>query len=164
MSALALAASVVITLGAAGCAALLVVPAPLKRLAFLALVVDEKTWVVAGAAILAAALARGSREPAWISAQLVLTIAIVGVSLIPVVRARSLAAKRHVTLDVPRWLAAPLDVGVARPDETIVYATADGHPLALDVYRPDVASGAGARVPAGIVIHGGAWAADRTGG
>jgi acetyl esterase/lipase len=160
MRALALGASVLVTLAAAFGAALLVVPAPLKRLAFLAVVVDEKTWILVGAALLGAGLARGAQARPWSVAQLVLTIAIVALACVPVAQAFSLAAKRHVALDFPRWLAAPLDVGAARPDQTLVYATVDGHPLALDVYRP---IGAAARVPAVVVIHGGGWSADDKG-
>src|SRR5258708_39727872 len=111
MGGLALVLSVVVTLVAAGCAALLVVPAPVKRLAFLALVVDEKTWVVAGAALLAVVLARASGSRTWIVAQLVLTVAIVGLSIVPIAQAMSLAAKRQVALDLRRWIGAPLDVG-----------------------------------------------------
>ncbi len=160
MRALALVASIAVTLVAAACATLLVVPAPTKPLAFLSLVVDEKTWVLVGAALVAAGLARAAQARPWIVAQAILTFVIVALACIPVAQAISLAARRHVALDFPRWLAAPLDVGAARPAQTIVYATIEGQPLALDVYRPP---GAGARVPAVVVIHGGGWSADDKG-
>jgi acetyl esterase/lipase len=160
MRALALVASILLTVVAAGCAALLVVPAPTKPLAFLSLVVDEKTWVLVILALVATGLARGAQARPWSVAQAILTVAIVALACIPVAQAISLAARRHVALEFPRWLAAPLDVGAARPDQTLVYATIDGHPLALDVYRP---TGAGTRVPAVVVIHGGGWSADDKG-
>ncbi|MDB4981529.1 MAG: alpha/beta hydrolase [Myxococcales bacterium] len=162
MRVLALAASIVVTLAAAGCAALLVVPAPTKPLAFLSLVVDEKTWVLVGAALVAAGLARAGRARPWSVAQAILTAVIVALACVPVAQAVSLAARRRVSFEFSRWLAAPLDVGAARPAQTIVYATVDGRPLALDVYRP-VEPVAGARVPAVVVIHGGGWSADDKG-
>jgi acetyl esterase/lipase len=158
--ALVLATSVLLTLVAALCAALVVVPAPVKRLAFLAVVVDEKTFILVGAALVAAALARAGGSRPWIAAQLVLTLAIAGLALVPPAQAATLAARRHVALDLPRWLAAPVDVGAPRPSQTLVYATVDGRPLALDVYRP---AGRTGPVPAVVVVHGGGWSADDKG-
>ncbi|HVZ71534.1 MAG TPA: alpha/beta hydrolase [Polyangia bacterium] len=156
MRGLALGVSVVLTLAAAGLAALLVVPAPRQWVAFLAIAVDEKTYVIAGAAILGTILARASGAGAWFTAQLLLTIAIVGLCALPIFQATSLASRRHVELDFARWLKAPVDIGDAHPSQTLTYATVDGHSLALDVYKPSTAD---ARVPAVVVIHGGGWTA-----
>jgi acetyl esterase/lipase len=157
--------SIVLTVAAAACAALVVVPAPLKGLAFLAILVDEKTFVVAGAALLAAALAGLSRCRPWIVVQTALALVIIGVSALPPVRALRLATQRKVTLDLPRYLRASVDDGAPHPARTVVYATVDGQPLALDVYLPTTQSTRrAAGFPAVIVVHGGGWSADDKGG
>jgi acetyl esterase/lipase len=61
----------------------------------------------------------------------------------------------------------PRGVGTgARPDETRVYATIDGHDLNLDIYRPAAPSGAtalGVPAPVAVHSHGGGWIrGDRT--
>jgi acetyl esterase/lipase len=156
--------SILVTLAAAALAALVVVPPPTTQLALLAIFVDEKTFVLIGAALLAAALARLSGSRRWIVAQAALAVAIVGVSLVPPVDALRLAARHDVALDFGRYLTAPIDDAPARPSQTLVYATVDGQPLALDVYRPGGPAAPGARAPAVIVVHGGGWSADDKGG
>jgi acetyl esterase/lipase len=52
---------------------------------------------------------------------------------------------------------------VTLASQTITYAIVDGHPLALDVYKPGPATQATGKVPAVIVIHGGGWSADDKG-
>lgn len=153
--------SIVLTLAAAAGAALILLPAPVQALAFLAIVVGEKTFVLVGAALLGAALARVSGTRWWIVLQRVLALATIVVAVIPPAQALRLAVGRHVALDFPRYLSAPVDTGAPHPSQTLDFATVDGRTLALDVYRPTPATG---RVPAVIVIHGGGWSADDKGG
>lgn len=162
MRALARWVSILLTTAAALAAALVVVPPPSKRIAFLAIFVDEKTFVLIGAVLVAAALARAGGARPWIVAQAALAIAIVAVSLVPPAQALRLAVSRHVAIDLGRYFTAPVDDGAAHPSQTLVYANVDGQALALDVYRPTAP--AGARAPAVIVVHGGGWSADDKGG
>jgi acetyl esterase/lipase len=147
--------SVLVTVAAAAAAALTVLPAPNQPLALLALIVDEKTFAVAAAALLGLVLARLGGARRWLIVQGLLTLAILVVSAVPPAQAMKLAAERHVALDFPRYLAAPVDNAPARPSRTVTYATVDGRALALDVYLPT----ARGRVPAVIVVHGGGWSA-----
>jgi acetyl esterase/lipase len=163
VSALARWISIVLTVAAAACASLVLVRAPVQRLAFLAVFVDEKTFVLAGAALVAALLALWSGSRPWIVIQGLAAIAIVVVAAIPPAQALQLAARDHVALDFPRYFTARVDDRPSHPAQTIVYATVDGHPLSLDVYRPGGAVPAGGRVPAVIVVHGGGWSADDKG-
>jgi acetyl esterase/lipase len=153
--------SILLTFAAAACAALVLLPAPVKRVAFLAILVDEKTYLLIAAALLGALLARVSRSRAWIALQLVLAVGITGVALLPPGQAIRLATQRHLPLDFPRYIQARVDQGPPRPSKTLVYATADGQALAVDVYRPGPA--AAAKAPAVIVVHGGGWSADDKG-
>ena len=75
--------SLLLTLAPAACAVLVLLPAPVKRVAFLAIVVDEKTYFLIAAALLGALLARVSQSRAWIVLQLVLAVGITGVALLP---------------------------------------------------------------------------------
>jgi acetyl esterase/lipase len=89
----------------------------------------------------------------------------VAVSLIPVAEARKAAAAEGAPLSLPEYFAAPASAAERSP-ETVTYARPGGEELKLDVWRPpggDVAgeSGATARRPAVIVVHGGGW---RSGG
>jgi acetyl esterase/lipase len=163
VSALARWISIVLTVAAAACASLVLVRAPVQRLAFLAVFVDEKTFVLAGAALVAALLALWSGSRPWIVIQGLAAIAIVVVAAIPPAQALQLAARDHVALDFPRYFTARVDDRPSHPAQTIVYTTVDGHPLSLDVYRPGGAVPAGGRVPAVIVVHGGGWSAGERG-
>lgn len=164
MRALALWLSILITLAAGACAALVLAPAPVKRVAFLAILVDEKTFFLIGAALVGMLLARWSQARPWIVLQLLLAVGITGVALIPPVQALRLAVQRHLALDFPRYFKARVDQGTPRPTRTLVYATVEGgQPLSLDVYRPGPATPATAKVPAVIVVHGGGWSADDKG-
>ena len=151
--------SFVLTLAAALAALLIVAPAPVQKLAFLAIVVDEKSYLILIATVIGGLLAWAGAPPdRWAPAavSLLLGAFAFGVALIPPVQALRLARERHVSLQLGRYLTAPIDVRPARPDQTLVYATVDGRPLSLDVYRPPHAMGA---VPAVIVLHGGGWSA-----
>ncbi|HSZ82529.1 MAG TPA: alpha/beta hydrolase [Polyangia bacterium] len=160
MRALARSVSILLTTAAALAAALVVVPPPTKQLAFLAIFVDEKTFLLIGAALVAAALARAGGSRRWMGAQAALALAIVAVSLVPPAQGLALALKRHAAIDPGRYLTAPVDDGAAHPSQTLVYANVDGQALSLDVYRP---APAGPRAPAVIVVHGGGWSADDKG-
>lgn len=153
----ALIASLTLTLVAAAAAVLMMSPAPTQRFAFLAMVLDEKTFGVVVAALFGGALGgasirRGHRILPAIS--LVLAAFALGVALIPPVQAVRLAREQRVSLDLGRYLRGRIDLGPARPHQTLVYATVEGRPLALDVYRPPSVA---APLPAVIVIHGGGW-------
>jgi acetyl esterase/lipase len=152
--------SILVTLVAASAAALIVLPPPHKQLALLTVVVHEKPFWLIGAALLGTLLARFSQAGGWIPLQGLLTLATIGLSIIPPVQGIRMAARTHVPLDFPRYLKAPIDWESARPAQTLVYATVDGHPLLLDVYRPTAPT---KRVPAVIVVHGGGWSADDKG-
>jgi acetyl esterase/lipase len=147
--------SIVVTVAAAALAALVVLPAPTQPLTFLAVFVDEKTFLLVGAALAGAGLARLGEARRWIPAQALLAIAIVVVAVIPPAQSIRLAAQRHAALDLARYLASSPDTAPARPSATLAYATVEGRALALDVYRP-AATG---RVPAIVVVHGGGWSA-----
>jgi acetyl esterase/lipase len=153
--------SVVLTVVAGGVAALGVLPPPTQLAFQLKVFFHEKTPLLVAALVVAALLARLAGGRGWIVAQGVLAIAIVAVALVPASQAIRLAVRDHVALDFGRYLRAPIDDGPPRGAETVVYATVDGTPLALDVYRP--AAAPGARVPAGVpailVLHEGGWSA-----
>ncbi|HVU52878.1 MAG TPA: alpha/beta hydrolase [Polyangia bacterium] len=155
MRALARWLSIVLTVGAAALAALVVLPAPTQPLAFLAVLVDEKTPALALAAFAGLVLSRYGGSRRWMVAQAFFTGAIAIVAAIPLVQAGRLASERHAPLDLGRYLTAWPDTAPARPASTVKYATVDGVALALDVYRPAVAG----RVPAIVVVHGGGWSA-----
>jgi acetyl esterase/lipase len=152
--ALARVLSIALTVIAAACAALIVVPAPVKALAFFAIVVDEKAFLLVLAALVGAGLARVAGSPRWTILQGLLALATIVVAALPPTQAIRLAVQRHVALDLPRYLSASIDTGAPHPSQTVVYATVEGRPLSLDVYKPAAASG---RVPAVIILHGGGW-------
>jgi acetyl esterase/lipase len=158
MRAPALIVSFVLTSAAALAALLLVAPSPSQKLAFLAIVVDEKSFLVIAAALAGALLAWAAAGPdRWIApaASMVLAAFAFGVGMIPPIQGVLLARQRHVVVDFSRYLRGSFDIRRARPHQTLVYATVEGRPLALDVYRPPAST---APVPAVIVIHGGGWA------
>jgi acetyl esterase/lipase len=150
--------SMILTLLAALAAALIVAPAPQKQLAFLAIVVDEKAFLVMATAIAGSLLAWVAYGPSNRVApviSLVFAALAFGVALIPPVQAIQLAHDRNVPLDLWRYFTAPIDIDPPHPDQTLSYATVDGQTLSLDVYRPP--AGWTGPVPAVIVIHGGGW-------
>jgi acetyl esterase/lipase len=157
MRAPALILSLLLSILAALAAVVMVAPALNQKMAFLAVGLDEKAFVVIAAAIVGAVLAWGCVRPGrWAVpvASMGLAAFAAGVSTIPLVQAVRLAREQHVSLDWRRYLTAPIDLRRARPQQTLVYATVEGQPLSLDVYRPPATA---APVPAVIVIHGGGW-------
>ena len=153
--------ALVIAVAAAVAAALIVLPALGMKMALAAIVASELSALIAAGAIIALPLAffgftRGRRAPSAIA--VVLAVAAVGASLLPLAQARSLAKARGVRLDFRRYLQARIDSqGPGRPDQTVTYATVNGTPLALDVYQPRERPAKPGRPI--VVIHGGFWSA-----
>lgn len=160
MRGLALGLALLLTVVAAAIALLIVVPSPNQQAALLAIAADEKGFVIVAVAVAGAALAWAGRDaagPLWVGLAWMLAAVAVTLALLPPVQARRLANRRGVDLAWGRYLGAPFDIAPARPHQTVVYARPDGQPLALDVYRPQVAPTT--PVPAVIVVHGGGWSA-----
>jgi acetyl esterase/lipase len=157
--------ALVIATAAALAAALIVLPAVSLKMALVAIVASEKSALIAAAAVVALPLAffgftRGRRAPAALA--VVLAVAAVGLCILPLAQARSLARTRGVSLDFRRYLRAPIDSqGPGHPNQTINHATVNGTPLALDVYLPRERPRTPGR--AVLVIHGGFWAAGQKG-
>ena len=157
--------ALVIASVAALAAALIVLPSVSMKMAQAAIVASEKSALIAAAAVAALPLAffgftRGRRAPSALA--VVLSVAAVGMCILPLTQARSLARTRGVSLDIRRYLRAPIDrEGPGHPSQTVNHATVNGTPLALDVYLPR----ARPRTPgrAVLVIHGGFWAAGEKG-
>ena len=151
--------SLLVTLAAALTALVVVAPAPRRWVAFLAVVVCEKSFLVALAAVAGLVgtwwFSRG-RSQNWRWLALLFAAPAVLISFYPFAQAAWLSASRDVNVDLGRFLLSRIDTGPAAPDQTLTYATAGGQPLALDVYRPPSAK-PGQPVPAVIVVHGGGW-------
>jgi acetyl esterase/lipase len=154
-----------IATAAAIAAALIVLPALHMKMALLAIVASEKSALIAVAAVVSLPLAffgftRGRRMPSAIA--VVLAVAAVGMCILPLAQARSLAKARGVSLDIGRYLKAPIDTtGPGRPDQTVNHATVNGTALGLDVYLPHWRPATPGR--AVLVIHGGFWSAGEKG-
>jgi acetyl esterase/lipase len=144
--------------GAAAVAALVVVlPAPTKSVAFAAIVVGEKTFLVVVAALLGGLLAylnTGPGHRVGPGVALVLATFAAGIGLLLPAQAVLLAHEREVRLDLMRYLTAPIDIGKPHPARTVPFGSVEGKPLAMDVYPPARTDGP---APAVIVIHGGGW-------
>jgi acetyl esterase/lipase len=157
--------ALVVAVAAAIAAGLIVMPALNMKMALLAIVASEKSALIAAAAVVSLPLAffgftRGRRMPSAVA--VVLAVAAVGMCILPLAQARSLAKARGVSLDFGRYLKAPIDSqGRGRPSQTVSHATVNGTPLALDVYLPRVRPTTPGR--AVLVIHGGFWSAGEKG-
>src|SRR5436190_15339942 len=157
--------ALVIAAAAAVAAALIVLPAPSHNLALFAIAASEKSALITAAALLALPPAffgftRGRRAPSAIA--VVLAVAAIGMSILPLAQARGLAKARGVPLDMRRYLQGPFDSqGPGHPDRTVNHATVNGTPLALDVYLPRQRPTRPGRPV--LVIHGGFWAAGQKG-
>jgi acetyl esterase/lipase len=159
MRALALGLSVILTLAAAAATAVVLVHAPIQPVAFAAVAVDEKWWILAATALFATALARAADSTRWWLLSFLVTCGITGVGAVISGRALQLAQARHVSFEYARWLLSPVDLAPPAPSQTLTYATVDGRKLALDVYKPRPPRRSGPRVPAVVVVHGGGWSA-----
>jgi acetyl esterase/lipase len=157
--------ALVIAIAAALAAALIIVPAVSMKMALLAIVASERSALIAGAAVIALPLAffgftRGRRAPAALA--VVLAVGAVGVCILPLAQAHSLAKARGVSLDIGRYLHARIDSeGPGKPNQTVNHATVNGTPLGLDVYLPRARPATPGR--AVLVVHGGFWAAGQKG-
>jgi len=157
--------ALVIAVAAALAGALIVVPALGVKMALVAMVASERSGLIAAAAVIALPLAffgftRGRRAPSALA--VVLAVAAIGISLMPLAQARSLAKARGVSLDMRRYLQAKIDSeGPGHPNQTVTHATVNGTPLALDVYLPRARPTTPGRPV--LVIHGGFWAAGQKG-
>ena len=90
--------ALLIAVSAAAAAALIVVPAPTHRLALVAIAASEKSVLIAAVAVVALPLAflgsrRGRRLPAAVA--VVLAVAAIVTSALPIVQARRLAGARR---------------------------------------------------------------------
>ena len=104
--------ALVIAVVAALAGALIVVPALGLKMALVAMVASERSGLIAAAAVVALPLAffgftRGRRAPSALA--VVLAVAAIGISLLPLAQARSLAKARGVSLDMRRYLRAKID-------------------------------------------------------
>ena len=157
--------ALVIATAAAIAAALIVFPSVSMKMALAAIVASEKSALIAAAAVVALPLAffgftRGRRMPSMVA--VLLAVAAVGMCILPLAQARSLAKARGVSLDMRRYLQAKIDSeGPGHPSQTVNHATVNGTPLALDVYLPRERPRTPGR--ALLVIHGGFWAAGEKG-
>jgi acetyl esterase/lipase len=157
---------VLLAAGAAGLSALIVLPAPSKMLALVAIVASERSAFLIAAAVGALGIALvlrgiGSSFVAYFTG--LLAICAIALALIPLVQARQLASARGVPLDFRRYLHARTDTeGPGQPDRTVPYATVDGgRVLSLDVYLPSPRPATPSRPL--LVVHGGFWAAGQRG-
>src|SRR5678809_151511 len=104
--------ALVVVVAAAIAAGLIVMPALNMKMALLAIVASEKSALIAAAAVLSLPLAffgftRGRRMPSAVA--VVLAVAAVGMCILPLAQARSLAKARGVSLDMRRYLQARSD-------------------------------------------------------
>lgn len=90
-------------------------------------------------------------------------LAAVSLGAIPAVQAMRVAAAEGMRLSLGRVLLGPGALPAVEERRDIVYATVDGTPLRLDLYRP-ASNTSGAALPALIVIHGGGWDSGTKGG
>jgi acetyl esterase/lipase len=146
-----------LTAAAAVIASLVVLPPPTKLASYLAIFFDENTLILVTGVVAAAVLARLSGARRWLVPQAALGVVIVAVALVPPISSLRIARRNHASIDLLRYLRAPVDDGPPSGIETVVYATVDGRPLAMDVYRPTTLAGSEARHPAIIVLHEGGW-------
>jgi acetyl esterase/lipase len=150
---------------AAIAAALIVLPSLHAKMALAAIVASERSALIAAAAVVSLPLAffgftRGRRAPSALA--VVLAVAAVGMCILPLAQARSLAKARGVSLDIGRYLQARVDTeGPGHPSKTVNHATVNGTPLALDVYLPRARPSKPGR--AVLVVHGGFWSAGQSG-
>lgn len=154
-----------IAAAAAIAAALIVLPALHMKMALAAIAASEKSALIAAAAVVSLPLAffgftQGRRMPSTVA--VILAVAAIGMCILPLAQARSLAKARGVSLDIGRYLRAPIDtMGPGRPNQTVNHATVNGTPLGMDVYLPRTRPATPGR--AVLVIHGGFWSAGEKG-
>jgi acetyl esterase/lipase len=161
--------AVLLAAAAATVAALIIVPAPSTALARAAIVVSEKSFIVAGVALVALVMALGllligkepgSRTVPGIAA--LLSVATIGITLFPLLSADRVADAHSLSLDFGRYVRARIDSeGPGHPDRTVRYATMAGNRImAVDVYLPRERLAPSRPI---LVVHGGFWSAGQRG-
>jgi len=159
LSRLALMAGLVLAVAAAAAATLIVIPAPSTTLAEAAIAASEKSYLIIGAAVVAAVLALigsgpGVRGLATMTVLIALAAIVLGLG--PPAQALRLAGERRVDLDFGRHFTSHLDsTEPVKTQRTVTYATIDGHKLDMDVYLAH--GGPSGPGPAVILLHGGGW-------
>jgi acetyl esterase/lipase len=139
-------------------ALLIFVPAPLLLIWMAGLVAKEWSFWLIVAALAGAimALRGGTRTAAARIATIPLLLITMLLALAPMLAAYRSAAREHIHLSFLSYL-----FGSSMPPVSVVegieFARPDGIPLRLDLYRPEHGCTAGARLPAVVVVHGGAW-------
>ena len=159
---LLLGAAALLALFALGLALLTCTPAPSYPMALLSVAVSEKTFVPGLAALAAALLALPALHSRLrILAALVLLLGALALALAlrPPLQARAVARARGVSLDVARYLTAPIERDSGHAPITLPYARPGGQSLALDVYPAPADGVSAAARRAVLVIHGGGWSA-----
>lgn len=165
MSRVALVLAILLAVAAAAAAALIILPAPSKDAALLAIWIGEKSPLIVGLAVLGAvfalfALRPGTRLLAMLAVVLCLVALIV--ALIPPAQALRLAGEQRVNLNFKRYFGSTVDSeGPVTAEKVVRYTTVDGRPLGLDVYVPKTK--ATTPGPAILVIHGGGWSSGSKG-
>jgi len=160
MSRVVVVLGMLIALAAAAGAALIVAPAPNQKLALLAILAGEKSFVLIGVAVLGGVLALVGMRPGTRvlgTVTILLAVATVATALAPLAQALRLAGDERANLDYGRYLAAPIDTQErGRPKKTVTYVNVDGRDLGIDVYVGARGAGGGATRPV-LVLHGGGW-------
>lgn len=106
---------------------------------------------------LAARIGRYHRRVWPLRLAFILSALPVALALIPPLQSLPVARRNGVRLSLRHYFFGDREAGERAPVsvETVTFATVDGQPLALDIYRAVPAAGKGA--PIVIVIHGGSW-------
>jgi acetyl esterase/lipase len=127
------------------------------RLGWVGLVFPLRLAVVTPVAVGLAALASRRQARAAAIGFAVVAVLTAVLALWPTVAVWQRARQYHVPLSLGEALAVHLGSGAPAPDGQVIYATVGhGVKLSLDVLRARTATG-GARVPAVVRVHGGAW-------
>jgi acetyl esterase/lipase len=165
-------AAAVLAASAVGLAAtlLIVTPAPTSRLWLLGILAEGYSLVLAGAAVVAMAIAAvaigmGAAVLGWLA--IAVSTAVLVVALVPVAEGRRAARSHDVRLSLRSYWAAPTWIA-AGSSETMVFSTPRDVPdgLAVDVRQP-AGTGPEARPPiraAVVLVHGGGWVSGSRGG
>ncbi len=153
-------------------ALLIILPAPSYYLWMTAVGVSEwSVWLLL-AGILSLVCGgytlRSGRRGAAAWAGITLSLVTVICASVPVVEAYRVAAHRGVSLSWSRYFLGPSGahaLAMIDVQRDVEFATPDGHPLRLDVYKPPASTPRGPQtdgasrplLPAVIVVHGGSW-------
>ena len=163
MSRVAVGLAILLALAASGAASLIVLPAPSKSMAFLAIAVGEKSVFVGGLAVLSGVLALFAMRPGtrlFALIAVLLSLAALVLALVPLAQALRVASEQRVELDFHRYLRSSIDTeGPIKAGQTVIYATIDGRTLSMDVYAPSPVAPPGKPTRAILVAHGGSWSA-----